>query len=70
MTTPPPKPSPPPPERWTLTVEAAGAGPPLVIRVRKLLKAAWRCYGLRCTAAVDHSTAPPNPPNQQHQNIK
>ena len=48
------------PERWMLTVEAVGAGPPLVVRVRKLLKAAWRRYGLRCTAAAENETTPPN----------
>ncbi|MCL2641823.1 MAG: hypothetical protein FWD53_13315 [Phycisphaerales bacterium] len=54
-------PDPIPPERWTLTVEAAGVGPPLVVRVRRLLKAAGRCYGLRCTAATKIAATPPHP---------
>jgi len=54
-------PDPIPPERWTLTVEAVGAGPPLVVRVRKLLKAAWRCYGLRCTTVTEIAATPPKP---------
>ena len=33
---------------WTLTFEAAGIGPPVECRIRRLLKAAGRAYGLRC----------------------
>ncbi len=33
---------------WTLVFRAEGDGPPVEIRVRKLLKAALRCYRLRC----------------------
>jgi len=29
-------------------LECAGIGPPFAVRVRRLLKAALRCYGLRC----------------------
>jgi len=47
-------PDPIPPERWTLTVEAVGIGPPMVVRVRRLLKAAGRCYGLRCVVAKEN----------------
>jgi hypothetical protein len=35
-------------QRWTLEFAAAGVGPPLEIRIRKLLKMAGRTYGLRC----------------------
>jgi hypothetical protein len=33
---------------WTLSFRAEGPGPPVEIRVRRLLKAALRRYGLRC----------------------
>lgn len=33
---------------WTLTFRAEGDGPPVELRVRRLLKAALRCHGLRC----------------------
>lgn len=39
-----------PPETYTLTFCATGDGPPLAVRVRHLLKAALRSWGLRCTA--------------------
>ena len=32
---------------WTITLAAEGDGPPAVVRVRRLLKAARRAYGLR-----------------------
>ena len=32
----------------TIELEAAGIGAPVVCRVRRLLKAALRAYGLRC----------------------
>jgi len=41
------------PERWMLIFEAAGNGPPMAVRVRRLLKAAGRCYGLRCVVAEE-----------------
>jgi hypothetical protein len=34
--------------RWALIFRAEGEGPPVEIRIRRLLKAALRCYGLRC----------------------
>jgi hypothetical protein len=36
---------------WTLTFRAEGDGPPVEIRIRRLLKAALRVYRLRCIAA-------------------
>ena len=36
-------------ETWTLAFRPEGAGPPVQHRVRRLLKAALRSYGLRCT---------------------
>ena len=47
---PPPAPDPIPPGRWTFTVEAAGIGPPMTVRVRRALKWLLRTHGLR---AVD-----------------
>lgn len=46
---------------WTLTVKAEGDGPPVECRVRRLLKAALRAYGLRCTAVDATTTTPPAP---------
>jgi len=37
-------------DRWTLTFQAAGHGPPTEIRVRRALKWLLRAYGLRCTS--------------------
>lgn len=39
-----------PPPTWTVTLRPEGDGPPPAIRVRRLLKAALRAYGLRCVA--------------------
>jgi hypothetical protein len=36
------------PGDWLLTFRSEGEGPPTVLRVRRLLKAALRAYGLRC----------------------
>ena len=61
------------PDDWTLTFRATGQGPPVEIRVRRLLKAALRTYGLRCvrhagTAAnkppADETTTDPPPRGQ------
>jgi hypothetical protein len=41
----------PPPDRWAFVVQSTGKGPPCVVRVRKLLKLAWRAFGLRCLSA-------------------
>jgi hypothetical protein len=35
-------------EVWSLNFRAEGDGPPLAIRIRRLLKSALRAYGLRC----------------------
>jgi hypothetical protein len=35
-------------ERWLITLEAVGNGPPTDVRIARLLKMAWRGYGLRC----------------------
>ena len=52
------------PDDWTLTFRATGQGPPVEIRVRRLLKAALRAYGLRCVSHVhpDDKPIPPTPP--------
>ena len=36
---------------WIFSFQATGDGPPVEIRVRRLLKAALRGYGLRCINA-------------------
>ncbi len=36
------------PEVWTLTLRAEGDGPPVEIRVRRVLKWLLRSFGLRC----------------------
>ena len=33
---------------WQITFRAEGDGPPVECRIRRLLKAALRAYGLRC----------------------
>ena len=38
---------------WTLSFKATGEGPPVEIRVRRLLKTALRAYGLRCCGYGD-----------------
>lgn len=43
---------------WTLTFRAEGDGPPVEIRVRRLLKAALRTYGLRCVDFRADDTLP------------
>ena len=52
------------PERFTIVVEAVPADVPAVIRLRRLLKAMLRGYGLRCVSVTtaretDSRTAPP-----------
>jgi hypothetical protein len=42
-------------DRWEFVVEAEGAGPPAVVRVRRLLKAAIRAYGLRCVSVAEQT---------------
>lgn len=45
---------------WTLTFRAEGDGPPVAVRVRRLLKAALRTYRLRFLA-VDSQDEPESP---------
>lgn len=40
-------------ERYRVTVEAAGAGPPAIIRLRRFLKTLLRIAGLRAVAVED-----------------
>lgn len=55
MDTPPSLPPPPPinntipPEKYMIELCSATVGPPMVVRIRRLLKSARRAYGLRCT---------------------
>jgi len=42
--------------RYLVTLEAAGKGPPPGVRIKRLLKAALRVYGLRCTALREDVT--------------
>lgn len=39
--------------RWILSFRAEGDGPPVELRVRRLLKAALRCHGLRCVHVAE-----------------
>ena len=48
LQTPRPEPSAIPQGQVTIVLESAGIGPPTACRVRRLLKAALRSYGLRC----------------------
>jgi hypothetical protein len=48
-----------PAEIWTLSFRAEGDGPPVEIRVRRLLKAALRSFGLRC---LDYAACGPASP--------
>jgi hypothetical protein len=43
----------PPPETFVITLRPISGPqwPPAIVRLRRLLKAALRCYGLRCTDA-------------------
>ena len=56
-----PRPALPPPERWTITFVGHATGVPVVCRVKRLLKTAWRGYGLRATTVtgLPATTAPP-----------
>jgi hypothetical protein len=45
------------PERWQITVQAVGAGPPIVVRVRRALKHLLRAHGLKCVACRSTPTA-------------
>jgi len=45
--------------RYLVTLETAGAGPPPMVRIKRLLKAALRVYGLRCVGLREE--APPSP---------
>jgi hypothetical protein len=61
-------PDPIPQGQFTITLEAAGIGPPLAVRVRKFLKLAMRAYGLRCVPAPSLATqAVPIPPTDNQQ---
>jgi hypothetical protein len=53
---------PPPQAVYTVTLQPTGDGPPPIVRLRKLLKAALRSYGLRCVECREVATeAPPLP---------
>jgi len=45
-------------ESYIVELKAEGAGPPGIVRLRRLLKAALRAFGLRCT-----SVSAANPPS-------
>ena len=50
-------PEPPEPERWALAFTPIGDGPPMAVRMRRLIKYAYRALGLR----YDHVPDPPAP---------
>ena len=46
----------PPSERWTITFSGHDTTVPVVCRVRRLLKTAWRGYGLKAEIVAGPST--------------
>ena len=44
-------------DTWTVCFRPEGDGPPAAIRVRRLLKIALRCCGLRCVAVEQNGPA-------------
>ncbi len=52
-----------PAQQWRITVTPFGAGPPAIIRVRRMLKGAYRGHKLRCIAieCVGDGSTPGNP---------
>ena len=58
---PPPRPPKPPVERWTIEFSGHDTGVPVVCRIRRLLKAAWRGYSLRAKVIVTPSATTPAP---------
>jgi hypothetical protein len=46
------------PAEALIVVRAEGKGPPFEIRLRRVLKAMLRAYGLRCTAVSSRPAAP------------
>lgn len=54
-----------PPDEASVTFRAVGPGPPLVIRVRRMLKHALRECGLRCTSV--NSLKPHDPGEEDHE---
>lgn len=47
------------PPRYRVTVVATGDGPPAIIRLRHLLKAMLRAWGLRCVKVEELTDPPP-----------
>ncbi len=47
------------PSNWLMEFRPEGQGPPAAIRVRRLLKAALRAYGLRCVTVYPAGVIPP-----------
>ncbi len=43
-------------DAWVITLQTEGPGPPVEIRVRRFLKSALRCYGLRCVRVSENKT--------------
>ena len=50
----------PEPEKFVITVRCEGPGPPVPIRLRRLLKTMLRSYGVRCIRIAPER--PPDPP--------
>lgn len=56
--------------RFVLILESPDAGAPAEVRLRALLKAAGRCFGLRCVRVAesppepDPASAPPDSPRK------
>lgn len=43
----------PKPERWVIALTPTGDGPPMGVRMKQLIKYAWRAHGLRCEHVPD-----------------
>ncbi len=58
-----PVPSPrPTPKRWTVIFQPVGSDDvPPIIRIRRMLKNAWRCYGLKAETVTDQEFLTPAP---------
>lgn len=59
--------------RWTLTFRPEGDGPPVELRVRRLLKLALRVCGLRCVGLREAAARQPavgREPRQTHRDAR
>jgi hypothetical protein len=57
-------------DRWVLSFEATGEGPPVEIRIRRLLKTALRAYDLRCVHVENHEVGKEVRPDKKFDTTK